>query len=101
MLKQRYREIGVLAILSLLLPTGQTFSQDRTADPLSSWNDGPSKKAILEFVSVTTDKASPKFVSPEQRIATFDQDGTLWVEHPIYTQVMYCLDRVPDLVEKK
>ena len=47
------------------------------------------------------DAASPKFVPPEERIATFDQDGTLWVEHPIYTQVMYCLDRVPALVAKK
>ena len=48
----------------------------------------------------TTDRASPKFVPPEERIATFDQDGTLWVEHPIYSQVVYCLDRVPALVEK-
>ena len=52
---------------------------------LPSWNDGPAKQAILDFVRVTTDPASPKFVSPEERIATFDQDGTLWVEHPIYT----------------
>ena len=50
---------------------------------------------------VTTDKASPKFVPPEERIATFDQDGTLWVEHPMYTQVIYCLERVPAVVEQK
>ena len=56
------------------------------ADPLPSWNDGPAKKAIIEFVKETTDKASPKYVPPEARIATFDQDGTLWVEHPIYSQ---------------
>jgi len=67
---------------------------------LGSWNEGPAKKAILEFVRATTDPASPKFVPPEQRIATFDQDGTLWVEHPIYSQVVYCLDRVPAVVEK-
>ncbi len=74
--------------------------QDQT-DPLPSWNDGRAKKAIIDFVQATTDKASPKFVPPEQRIATFDQDGTLWVEHPIYTQVMYCLDRVPAVVKEK
>src|SRR5207248_3786311 len=55
----------------------------------------------IEFVRVTTDKASPKYVPAEQRIATFDQDGTLWVEQPMYTQVIYCLERVPALVEKK
>jgi hypothetical protein len=50
---------------------------------------------------VTTDRASPKFVPPEARIATFDQDGTTWVEHPMYTQVMYCLERVSAVVAKK
>ena len=69
--------------------------------PLPSWNDGPAKKAILEFVQATTDQSSPKFVPPEARIATFDQDGTLWVEHPLYTQVLYCLERVPVLAAKK
>jgi hypothetical protein len=47
--------------------------------------DGPAKKAIVDLVKTTTDKASPNFVPPEARIATFDQDGTTWVEHPIYT----------------
>ncbi len=69
--------------------------------PLSSWNDGPSKEAILDFVRTTTDRSSPRFVPPEQRIATFDQDGTLWVEHPMYTQVVYCLERVPAVVKAK
>jgi len=68
---------------------------------LTSWNDGPAKQAILDFVHATTDQGSPKFVPPEDRVATFDQDGTLWVEHPIYSQVVYCLDRVPALVEQK
>ena len=70
-------------------------------DPLPSWNDGPAKQAILDFVRETTETGGAKFVSPEERIATFDQDGTLWVEHPMYTQVMYCLERVPALAEKK
>ena len=61
-------------------------------DTLASWNEGPAKQAIIDFVKATTDKASPDFVPPEERIATFDQDGTLWVEHPMYSQVVYCLD---------
>jgi phosphoglycolate phosphatase-like HAD superfamily hydrolase len=69
-------------------------------DPLPSWNDGAAKKAIVEFVHATT-TSGPKFVPPEARIATFDQDGTLWVEHPVYSQLMYCLDRVPALVKAK
>jgi len=71
------------------------------ADPLASWNDGAAKKAILDFVRLTVDRASPQFVAEEERIATFDQDGTLWVEHPLYTQVVYCLDRVRDVVVQR
>jgi phosphoglycolate phosphatase-like HAD superfamily hydrolase len=71
------------------------------AAPLASWNDGPAKQAILDFVHAATDQASSRFVPPEQRIACFDQDGTLWVEQPIYTQVVYCLDRVPAVVAQK
>jgi phosphoglycolate phosphatase-like HAD superfamily hydrolase len=70
-------------------------------DPLPSWNDGPAKQAIVDFVQKTTTAGAQQFVPPQERIATFDQDGTLWVSHPIYTQVMYCLDQVPKLVEKK
>ncbi len=72
----------------------------RAQDPLPSWNDGPVKQAIVDFVHATTLAGGEKFVPPEQRIATFDQDGTLWVEHPMYTQVTYCLERVPALAEK-
>ena len=71
------------------------------AGPLPSWNDGPAKKAIVEFVKSTTEKGSPQFVAPEARIATFDQDGTTWVEQPMYTQVIYCLERVPAVVKAK
>jgi phosphoglycolate phosphatase-like HAD superfamily hydrolase len=70
-------------------------------DPLPSWNDGGAKKAIVEFVQSTTTQGNSKFVPPEARIATFDQDGTLWAERPIYAQVMYCLERVPALVKAK
>ena len=70
-------------------------------DPLPSWNDGAAKQAIIAFVKDTTTQGSPKFVPPEERIATFDQDGTLWVEHPVYSFVMYALESVPALVKAK
>lgn len=70
-------------------------------DPLSSWSDGQAKRAILTFVKATTEQGSAKFVPPEERVACFDQDGTLWVEQPIYTQIVYCFDRVPVVVKAK
>src|SRR5271157_2875228 len=76
-------------------------AQTAPGDPLPSWNDGPAKSAIIGLVKSTTDKASPNFVAPEARIATFDQDGTTWVEHPVYTQVVYCLERVPAVVKQR
>ena len=82
----------------IVLLCGQTYAQP---DPLPSWNDGSAKTAIVEFVKTTTEKNSPKFVPAEARIAVFDQDGTLWVEHPMYSQVVYCLDRVPAVVKAK
>ncbi len=91
----------MLAVLSVMLLTGQAIARVDKTDPLSSWNDGPAKKAIIKFVQVTTDHSGSQYVPPEQRIATFDQDGTLWVEHPMYTQVMYCLERVPAVVKQK
>lgn len=68
-----------------------------TEDPLPSWNETASKRAILDFVRVVTDENSPQFVSAERRIATFDNDGTLWVEQPFYTQVAFAFDRVKTL----
>ena len=64
------------------------------ADPLPSWKDGPAKQAILDFVRETTDKSNPGFIPPQDRIATFDQDGTTWVSHPMYTQLAFAFDRV-------
>ena len=83
-----------------LFRTTSALTQD-AGSQLTSWNDGPAKQAIIDFVRTTTDRTSPDFVSPEDRIATFDQDGTLWVEHPMYSQMMYCFDRVPVLVGQK
>jgi phosphoglycolate phosphatase-like HAD superfamily hydrolase len=92
--------MALLPALSGALLSASAEAQTTSDAPLASWNDGPAKQAILDFVRATTDQASAKFVPPEERIATFDQDGTLWVEHPIYSQVVYCLDRVPAVVEQ-
>jgi phosphoglycolate phosphatase-like HAD superfamily hydrolase len=97
--------ISTLALLPALsgpLLTVQASAQTTpSGSPLTSWNDGPAKQAILDFVRTTTDRASSNVVPPDERIAVFDQDGTLWVEHPMYTQVMYCLERVPAVVAKR
>jgi phosphoglycolate phosphatase-like HAD superfamily hydrolase len=95
----RYGATVRVLVLGALLALG-THVQAQT-DPLPSWNDGAAKQAIVTFVKDTTTQGSPTFVPPEERIATFDQDGTLWVEHPMYTQVMYVLERVPALVKAK
>lgn len=87
-------------LLAAVLLTWLAAGAHAQADPLPSWNEGAAKKAIVAFVQSTT-TPGPRFVAPDARVATFDQDGTLWVEHPMYAQVMYCLDRVPALVAKK
>ena len=84
-------ERAAAALFSLLLLCLHAQAQ---TDPLPSWADRPAKQAILDLVKATTDRANPNFVPPEARIATFDQDGTTWVEHPIYTQIVYCPDRL-------
>jgi len=66
-------------------------------DPLPSWNEGTPKQAIIDFVQATTDHSSSNYVEPGDRIATFDQDGTLWVEHPFYSQAIFALDRLKNL----
>jgi hypothetical protein len=78
-----------------------TAASTAEASPLPSWNDGPAKQAIIDFVKTTTDKSNPKFVPPEDRIATFDQDGTMWVEQPIYSQVLFAFDRAVALAPQQ
>ena len=82
MLYSSTRRAFVIALLIAALAAGAERAVAEAPDPLPSWNDGAAKQAILDFVKTTTDSSSPNFVAPEARIATFDQDGTLWVEHP-------------------
>jgi hypothetical protein len=94
--------LASVALLGWLTVPGRltiTLAQDKgvPTDPLPSWNDGPAKKAIGEFVTKITKEGSPEFVPLEERIATFDNDGTLWVEQPMYTQLAFALDRVKAL----
>lgn len=91
--------IARLLVLAATLALGaQVLAQ---GDALPSWNDGAAKKAILAFVDKTTTRGSPDFVPPAERIAAFDQDGTLWVEQPMYAQILYALSRVPAVVKAK
>ena len=80
-------------LLALLLLTNAAFA----ADPLPSWNDGPTKQGIISFVDKVTKEGSPTFVPPAERIATFDNDGTLWCEQPLPVQLYFALDRVKAL----
>jgi phosphoserine phosphatase len=80
----------VLAGVALLCVASVGYS----ADPLSSWNEGSVKQALLDFVSDVTTEGGEYYVPPAERIATFDNDGTLWPEYPIYTQLVFAMDRV-------
>ena len=82
--------LALFAVLALS-PGVRAWAQD---DPLPSWNDGAAKQSILDLVASTTTEGGPSFFAPEDRIATFDQDGTLWVEQPLYGQGLFALDRL-------
>ena len=91
----RRRLISALAVLPVLPKTLlPAAAQTATSDPLPSWNDGAAKQSIINFVTAVTREGSPDFVPAPQRIATFDNDGTLWCEHPMYVQLAFALDRV-------
>ena len=92
--------IAVVLSSIALLACGPSETGDQpaaTTDPLPSWNDGNAKQAILDFVGRVTDPASPEFVHEAERIATFDNDGTLWAEQPLYFQLFFAIDRVKAL----
>jgi phosphoserine phosphatase len=88
--------VSTLAALPALSGTlfSVSASAQTAADPLPSWNDGAATQSIINFVTAVTREGSPDFVPVPQRIATFDNDGTLWCEHPMYVQLAFALDRV-------
>jgi haloacid dehalogenase-like hydrolase len=86
----RILTIAILAVCVLAASLSRAFA----GDPLPSWNDGPAKKNIVEFVGKVTKEGSPDFVPIPERITTFDNDGTLWAEQPTYFQLIFALDRV-------
>jgi haloacid dehalogenase-like hydrolase len=87
--------LSALAVLTVLPETLLSVAaQTATSNPLPSWNDGAAKQSIIDFVTAVTREGSPDFVPVPQRIATFDNDGTLWCEHPMYNQLVFALDRV-------
>jgi phosphoglycolate phosphatase-like HAD superfamily hydrolase len=87
------RVITVVAITALAF----VFTVRAADDPLPSWNDGQAKRSIVAFVAKVTKEGSPDFVPPAARIATFDNDGTLWSEQPLYFQLVFAFDRVKAL----
>ena len=91
-----YRQISALILLACLFSV-RSGAQGNRPDPLPSWNNGPAKQAILDFVTKATNASSKDFIPESDRIATFDNDGTLWVEQPIYTQFVFAIDRVKAL----
>jgi phosphoserine phosphatase len=92
--------VFILGLIAACTPPAEKTAEPTSiveADPLPSWNDGPRKEAIISFVEDVTDSASPNFIPVADRIATFDNDGTLWSEQPIYFQFFFALDRVKAL----
>lgn len=85
---------AVVVIFGLVAAPPASFSQQ---DPLPSWNEGPAKQAVISLVAETTTAGGPHFVKPADRIAVFDQDGTTWVEHPLYAQALFAIDRLAEL----
>jgi phosphoserine phosphatase len=91
-------KLALLYVLTLVFAViCSSVAIAQTTDALPSWNDGPAKQAIIKFVQATTTPGSPDFVPPAKRIATFDNDGTLWPSHPMYTQLAFALDRIKAL----
>jgi phosphoglycolate phosphatase-like HAD superfamily hydrolase len=90
----------VLVLIFIVITAPCTQAKAQALDPLPSWNDGAAKKAITDFVARVTTQGGADFVPPEQRIATFDNDGTLWCEQPVYFQVAFAFDEVKAMAPK-
>lgn len=87
------------AFTAIVLALAPGFDARAEADPLPSWNDGEAKRQIVEFVASVTRSGSSTFVTPADRVAVFDNDGTLWSEHPTYFQLLFALDRMKSMAE--
>ena len=88
------RRALVAALLGIFGAVSLAQAQAQASDPLPSWNESPVKDSIIDFVTRVTTEGGPDYVVPQDRIATFDNDGTLWVEQPLYTQFVFAIDRV-------
>ena len=94
------RRTIVLLALMIVIAIGSVIDASAQADPLPSWNDGAAKSAITDFVTRVTTEGGPSFVPPAERIATFDNDGTLWCEQPYYFQLAFALDQIKSMAPK-
>jgi len=90
----RTAKLSMFGLASLLLACAALVQ----ADPLPSWNEGPTKAGIIAFVEAVTDATGKDFVAPAERVAVFDNDGTLWAENPMYFQLLFAIDRVKALL---
>ena len=93
---KKYKSIFSLLVFVILIYSCNEQAT-KNVDPLPSWNDGAAKQSIVDFVDEVTNEASPNFVKPADRIATFDNDGTLWSEQPYYFQFQLAFDRVKEM----
>ena len=96
-MKNKFLTVLASAVLGVTVSFGWSFQASAQNDPLPSWNDTSAKQTIVDFVGRVTKAGGPDFVAPAERIATFDNDGTLWVEQPMYVQMAFALDRVKAL----
>lgn len=94
--KSIFLTLVTIGIIALILAGCEVRIEGEMGDNLSAWNDGAAKQAIVEFVKEVTDKNNPNYVDPADRVATFDNDGTLWAEKPIYFQLYFLLQQVKD-----
>src|SRR5262245_7778415 len=99
---RRRMMMSIIAGLLLAIFGGSQLSAAEPAksEALASWNEGPSKKSIVDFVARVIQEGGPDYVAPADRIATFDHDGTLWAEQPMYFQIMFAMDRVRAMAPK-
>jgi phosphoglycolate phosphatase-like HAD superfamily hydrolase len=97
----RIEKIAVVLLVLIGLNSSPAIGAEQgKSDSLPSWNEGASKKSIVDFVARVTREGGPDYVKPEERIATFDHDGTLWAEQPMYFQIAFAMDRVKALAPK-